>query len=166
MSKDLYGKPRGFQSPIGLILLTICGLIVLFFLIDWGFDIYYQIQVDKDTKAALESTMKTSGLVKTEDYMDTFYQHLNNRDRYNKDTLDIRYNEEDGSVIVINYVNYWGFFENVLKLIPALKAQRTVKYASYKAYYNKYKEIVIEKYDLLKEMDELEKAENRKLEEA
>lgn len=164
MAKDLYGKPRGYQSPVGLILLTICGIIVLLFVINIGFDVYYQVQTDKDTKEALLKTAKTPGLLTIDDYEETFIKNLNNSDRYNRDTLDIRVNEEDKSIIVINYVNYWGFFNNIKRKIPFLKAVRTVKYASYKASYNKYKEVVIEKYDLLKEQDELEKLENEKIE--
>jgi hypothetical protein len=163
MAKDLYGKPRGYQKPTFIVLMTTLGIILLLIIVDWGFDVYYQIQTEIDTKASLLTTMKTTGLVKQEDYYDTFYKNLPHQERYNKDILDLRYNEEDGSIVVINYCNYYGFFENITRNIKELKTQRTVKYASYKAYYNKYKEIKIEKYDLLKEQDELEKEENKKL---
>ena len=84
MAKDLYGKARGYQSPIGLIVLSIIGMIILFFAIDVGFDIYYQITVEKDTKEALLTTTKATGISTVDQYIDTFYNNLNHKDNYNK----------------------------------------------------------------------------------
>ena len=67
---------------------------------------------------------------------------------------------DDGTIIVINYVKYWGFFENIFRVLPIINSEKSIKYASYKAYYNEYKETVIEKYDLIKEMDKIEANEN------
>ena len=47
---------------------------------------------------------------------------------------------DDGTIIAINYIKYWGFFENIFRVLPIINPEKTIKYASYKAYYNEYKE--------------------------
>lgn len=133
MSKDLYKSRRMYQNPIVLIIAVVCAMILAIFVIDIVSKKVSIAKIDNDTKTVLKDIMGVEA-EKRKEVAEEKLKKLGN----NSPSINII---ENGDVLVL--INNSSYFTIVGELFKKPKYYTT----SFKAFYNDYHEIVVEKYD-------------------
>lgn len=133
MSKDLYKSRRMYQNPIVLIIAVVCAMILAIFVIDIVSKKVSIAKIDNDTKTVLKDIMEVES-EKRKEVAEEKLKKLGN----NSPSINII---ENGDVLVL--INNSSYFTIVGELFKKTKYYT----ASFKASYNDYHEIVVEKYD-------------------
>lgn len=133
MSKDLYKSRRMYQNPIVLIIAVVCAMILAIFVIDIVSKKVSIAKIDNDTKTVLKDIMEVEA-EKRKEVAEEKLKKLGN----NSPSINII---ENGDVLVL--INNSSYFTIVGELFKKPKYYTT----SFKAFYNDYHEIVVEKYD-------------------
>lgn len=133
MSKDLYKSRRMYQNPIVLIIAVVCAMILAIFVIDIVSKKVSIAKIDNDTKTVLKDIMEVEA-EKRKEVAEEKLKKLGN----NSPSINII---ENGDVLVL--INNSSYFTIVGELFKKPKYYT----ASFKAFYNDYHEIVVEKYD-------------------
>lgn len=133
MSKDLYKSRRMYQNPIVLIIAVVCAMILAIFVIDIVSKKVSIAKIDNDTKTVLKDIMEVES-EKRKEVAEEKLKKLGN----NSPSINII---ENGDVLVL--INNSSYFTIVGELFKKPKYYTT----SFKAFYNDYHEIVVEKYD-------------------
>lgn len=133
MSKDLYKSRRMYQNPIVLIIAVVCAMILAIFVIDIVSKKVSIAKIDNDTKTVLKDIMEVEA-EKRKEVAEEKLKKLGN----NSPSINII---ENGDVLVL--INNSSYFTIVGELFKKPKYYTT----SFKASYNDYHEIVVEKYD-------------------
>lgn len=133
MSKDLYKSRRMYQNPIVLIIAVVCAMILAIFVIDIVSKKVSIAKIDNDTKTVLKDIMEVEA-EKRKEVAEEKLKKLGN----NSPSINII---ENGDVLVL--INNSSYFTIVGELFKKPKYYT----ASFKASYNDYHEIVVEKYD-------------------
>ena len=133
MSKDLYKSRRMYQNPIVLIIAVVCAMILAIFVIDIVSKKVSIAKIDNDTKTVLKDIMEVES-EKRKEVAEEKLKKLGN----NSPSINII---ENGDVLVL--INNSSYFTIVGELFKKPKYYTT----SFKAFYNDYREIVVEKYD-------------------
>ena len=146
MAKDLYKGRQMYQGPWLFYILIPIGAVALMFLVDWGYKIYNEYILNRDTKAILYKMLEAEDLTTQEEYKELAKKELEELGyEENKDVTVIL---RDDYIILINYKNYYSV---IGELITKTKK---VAVARFKGYTNEYKEAVVEEYTI-EEEDEL-----------
>lgn len=133
MSKDLYKSRRMYQNPIVLIIAVVCAMILAIFVIDIVSKKVSISKIDNDTKTVLKDIMEVEA-EKRKEVAEEKLKKLGN----NSPSINII---ENGDVLVL--INNSSYFTIVGELFKKPKYCT----AAFKASYNDYHEIVVEKYD-------------------
>ena len=133
MSKDLYKSRRMYQNPIVLIIAVVCAMTLAIFVIDIVSKKVSIAKIDNDTKTVLKDIMEVEA-EKRKEVAEEKLKKLGN----NSPSINII---ENGDVLVL--INNSSYFTIVGELFKKPKYYTT----SFKAFYNDYHEIVVEKYD-------------------
>ncbi len=133
MSKDLYKSRKMYQNPIILIIAVVCAIILAIFVIDIVSKKVSIAKIDNDTKTVLKDIMEVES-EKRKEVAEEGLKKLGNN------SPNINIIEKDGILVLINNSSYFTIVGELFK---------KPKYytASFKASYNEYHEIVVEKYD-------------------
>ncbi len=151
MAKDLYTTNR-FTSSFWFLFFIPIGMIVAFYLYDFGAKIYYQNLLDKDTKVIFKSMMDREGLETNEEKKEFIESEFKEK-KYELSDLNLIY-QEDGSIIIVSYRKYMSIVGTLSNGL--LRSKNRMVSSSYIGHYNEYKETVIEKYDEVVEEDLIE----------
>lgn len=133
MSKDLYKSRRMYQNPVVLIIAVVCAMILAIFVIDIVSKKVSIAKIDNDTKTVLKDIMEVEA-EKRKEVAEEKLKKLGN----NSPSINII---ENGDVLVL--INNSSYFTIVGELFKKPKYYTS----SFKASYNDYHEIVVEKYD-------------------
>lgn len=151
-------------SPIKYILLIPIGVILFIYLFDIGQGIYFNQKLKSDLKQVMNTSLSTGGTNTNKDYINIAKYEFEEKG-YQKDDLYL-YEIEDKTTgfIVIGYSTYKkigkeaiGFFIDLYNEFTGSNQKYNSKVLiqqGIKAYYNDFKEIVIEDYN--EDLDKLE----------
>ncbi len=137
MAKDLYESRKMYQGPWLFFLLIPIGAVILIFLADKGFDIYYDYKTKDDTKLVLKEMLTLDSLKTEEDYIEFAGKRFKDLG-YDPETINIEF--VDDYIFIFTNKSYF----SVIGEITA--GTQKVAEAKYKGKYNEYKEVVIEEY--------------------
>lgn len=141
MATDVYGRRKMYNGGFVFLLLVPIGAIAIFFLYDFGMDIYKQKQLDMRTKDVLTEVLNREGLENLDEMKifasKVFEEYKITDDDYSLMQVDDYYllTVYDKYISVVGELSF-GFIKN----------KKSVASSSYKGYYNEYKEVVVEKY--------------------
>ena len=141
MAKDLYTTNR-FTSSFWFLFFILIGMIVAFYLYDYGSRMYFQNILDKDTKIVFKDMMDREGLETNEEKRDFILSEFKEK-KYELNDLNLIY-QEDGSIIIVSYRNCMSIVGTLS--FGYLRSKQRMLSSSYIGYYNEYKETVIEEY--------------------
>ena len=141
MAKDLYTTNR-FTSSFWFLFFIPIGMIVAFYLYDYGSRMYFQNILDKDTKIVFKDMMDREGLETNEEKRDFILSEFKEK-KYELNDLNLIY-QEDGSIIIVSYRNCMSIVGTLS--FGYLRSKQRMLSSSYIGYYNEYKETVIEEY--------------------
>ena len=137
MAKDLYESRQMYQGPWLYFLLIPIGAVILIFLADKGFDIYYNHKVSEDTKLVLNEMLTLDSLESREDYIEFASKRFKDLG-YDPEAIDIQFIDE--YIVVMTSRSYFSVIGEILT------GDNKVAKARYKGKYNEYKEVVIEEF--------------------
>lgn len=137
MAKDLYGHRQMYQSPLVFIILIPIGAILLIFLADKCFDLYYNHKTKEDTQMVLEEMLTLDSLKTHEDYVEYAKKRFKELD-YDTDVINVEFIDD----YIMLFVNK-SYFSVIGEIVSG--TTKTAE-AKYKGKYNEYKEVVIEEY--------------------
>lgn len=139
MAKDLYESRKMYQGPWLFFILIPIGAILLIFLADKGFDIYYKNLTAKDTQLVLKEMLTLDSLKTEQDYIEFAYKRFEDLG-YDTDIINIEFVDE--YIIILASRSYFSVIGEIVS------GTTKVAEAKYKGKYNEYKEIVIEEYTM------------------
>ncbi len=142
MAKDLYESRQMYQSPIIFYILIPIGMVILFFLIDFGIKIYNEYTLKRDTQEILKIVMESDA----EDLKSVAVKEF---ERRGYETDDVSVIERDNGILLVNYKSYFSMIGEIIG------GNKSVAVARYFGYYDEHKELVIEEYGIEdEELDE------------
>jgi hypothetical protein len=142
MSVDVYGKRKMYSSGTIFLLFIPIGAIILFYLYDFCANFYKQKQVEKTTYSVMSDVLNREGLEGLEEMKiyakKVFEEYDITEDDFSLTQVDDYYllTVYDSYISVVGELSF-GFLRN----------KEVMVHASYKGYYNEYKEAVIEKFE-------------------
>lgn len=142
MAKDLYTTNR-FTSSFWFVFFIPIGMIIAFYLYDFGSKVYFQNMLDKDTKVIFTEMMDREGLDTNEEKKDFIESEFKEK-KYELSDLNLIY-QDDGSVIVVAYRKYMSIVGTLSGGL--LRSKNRMVSSSYIGHYNEYKETVVEEYN-------------------
>lgn len=152
MAKDLYTKNR-FTSSFWFLFFIPIGMIIAFYLYDYGSKIYFQSILDKDTKVIFTAMMDREGLETNEEKKEFIESEFKEK-KYELSDLNL-INQSDGSIIIVSYRKYMSIVGTLSGGL--LRSKNRMVSSSYIGHYNEYKETVVEEYNEVIDEDLVEK---------
>lgn len=138
MAKDLYESRQMYQSPLFFLIIIPIGMIILFFAFDFGYRIYNEQTLKRDTKEILMQMMNNNTLETEEDYKAYAVKQFG---KLGYETSDVSVMMRNNVIILINYKSYFTMINEIIG------GEKEVAVARFKGYYNEYKEAVVEEID-------------------
>lgn len=121
------------EGPLKLVIIMILGIFLLFFAVDFGLKLYSNIKVKNDAKDSLNIALTDA---EDTSYLESTLEKTLKEKGYTKDNYKILY--RDNKLYLVLHRKYFSIIKSLIS------KDDTINTVRYNAYYNEYKEVVIE----------------------
>lgn len=121
------------EGPLKLVIIMILGIFLLFFVVDFGLKLYSNVKVKNDALDALNIALTDA---EDTSYLESTLEKTLKEKGYTKDNYKILY--KDNKLYLVLHRKYFSIIKSLIS------KDDTINTVRYNAYYNEYKEVVIE----------------------